>query len=42
VDESDIQRAIDRMGVFLKNSDQNRDQRQKEDPAEAGSLDITT
>jgi integrase len=42
VDESDIQRAIDRMGVFLKNSDQNRDQRQKEDPAEAGSLDVTT
>jgi hypothetical protein len=37
VDESDIQRAIGRMGVFLKNSDQ----AQKEDPAGAGSLDTT-
>jgi hypothetical protein len=41
VDEDDIRRAIDRLGVFLKNGDQNSDQRQKEDPAEAGSLDAT-
>jgi integrase len=42
VDAEDARQAVDQLRNFLKSVDQNVDHAQNEDPAEAGSIDITT
>jgi hypothetical protein len=41
VDEADLHRAIERLEVFSEKNSQMNSKPEKEDPAEAGSIEVT-